>query len=188
MLSDELWGRWIEVQRKSLKLMNRRDFEGALHAIDEFIEDLEPKQRGEPFSFRSIIREKMGDPEGAERDLLDAQSLSAPATYHRYGIELALGRLAEERNDHARAASWYLHAIKTATEDPSTSGAVAVESLLSIKATGLWSPAERALCERAIRQAWKLFSLPGEPQMADIPNVLRRLTEAATRPLPSAQA
>src|SRR6266545_4522537 len=47
------------------------------------------------------------------------------------------------------------------------------------------TPRERILCEKALQQAWRLFSLPGEPELGNLHSALKALDDASMRPLPS---
>lgn len=185
MPSDDLWREWHLTQRRCLGLMAKKAYPAAIADIDQFLKSAYPELQSEALAFRGIIKEKMGESHSAKADLLAAHRLSSQATYQRYTIELTLGRLSKLTEDLKDASSWFLRAVDTAIEDPSTSGATAVEGLLDIKEVSSWSSAEKSSCERAIRQAWALFSLPGVPDMDHPKETLQVLAEASTRPLSS---
>jgi len=185
MISEHLFLEWVEIQKRSLKLMNRKDFSGALQELDSFLQRGQPAElESEIFGFRGIVLEDQGKIEEAKREYLNAHRLSAEATYNRYGIELTLGRLSEAMNDSREAATWYFRAAQTASEDRLTSGAAAVAGFLDVRDRATWEDHEIRLVERVVRQAWELFSLPGEPDLVNLRETLQILAEASTRPLP----
>lgn len=188
MLDEKLWQEWNLVQMRCLKLMAKKDLTAALREINLFLNNTHPSDlQSETLAFRGLIREKMGDILSAKEDLLSAHSHSPQATYQRYTIELTIGRLSQSTYDLEDARSWYISAVETAIKDPSTSGASAVKSLLDIKEASSWSYAEKASCEKAIRQAWALFSLSGDPNMENLKETLQILAEASARPIPMAR-
>lgn len=185
MIPEHLWIEWVEIQKRSLKLMYRKDFSGAMQELDSFFRRGQPAElESEIFGFRGEIQERQGKIEEAKREYLNAHMLSAEATYHRYTLELTLGRVCEEMKDLQEAADWYFRAAHTASEDPLTFGAAAVAGLLDVRDRSSWENHEIRLVERVIRQAWELFSLPGEPDLENLRETLRTLGEASTRPLP----
>lgn len=187
MISERLWKEWIEVQKRSLKLMYGKDFAGALQQLDSFLSRGQPAElEGEILGARGEVLERQGKIEDAKREYLNAHTLSAEATYHRYTLELTIGRVCEEMKDLGEAAVWYFRAAQTASEDPLTSGAAAVAGLLELRDRTSWEDHEIRLVERVVRQAWELFSLPGEPDLVNLRETLQILAEASTRPLPMA--
>lgn len=59
--------------------------------------------------------------------------------------------------------------------------------LLALRDFSALTPEQRELCLKAVHQAWDLFELPGEPDLADLRKAAQTLIEASTRPLPSTQ-
>lgn len=185
MLSDSLSHEWILVQRKALSLMRKKNFPAALDELDSFLRaDHPPVLQSEVWAFKGLVREKMEGASAARVHFLAAHSLSQPGTYQRYALEITLGRLSEELKELQEARTWYWRAVKTAADDPGTSGAAAIEGFLNLKDFYLWSQNEKQVCVRVIRQAWTLFSLPGEPDLANLEMTLHKLKEASARPLP----
>jgi tetratricopeptide (TPR) repeat protein len=165
--------------------MLQNEFKASLEVLRHFLERGQPLElQGEILAFMAIVKEKMGDVQAAVLDIKKAHDLSVPGSYRRYGLELTLGRLSHGTGETDEAAHWYLRAIETATLDPFTSGASAVEAFLSLKEASSWSTRERELCYTALRQAWHLFALPGEPALERLQETLRALSEASSRPLP----
>jgi len=121
MIPEQLWLEWVEIQKRSLKLINKEDYSGALQELDSFLGSGQPTElESEIFGFRGIVKEEQGEIEEAKQEYLRAHQLSAKATYNRYTLELTLGRLCKQVKNIEEATSWYLRAAQTASEDPRT--------------------------------------------------------------------
>lgn len=185
---QDLWEEWTSVQLKSLQLSENKQYSEAVNLIEQFLAgQISPELRSEAIAFRALMREEDGDLDAAKEDLLAAHSLSLPGSYPKYCIELTLARLYESSGEKERSAEWHVKALETVVDDPMTSGATAILGLLRLKPFGSLNERELILCERVARQAWQLFSLPGEPNIEDLVSTANKLMEAATRPLPRAR-
>jgi hypothetical protein len=188
MLSDQLWEKWIALQKKTFQLTDRKEFSLAIEGLNVFLEQQEPPDlRSEILGLRGDILLKQGDLQGAKQDFLAARDLSEPATYSRYVLELNIASVCTDLRDSDGAIFWYVKALETVADDPLTSGATAIHGLLDSKAENSLNLHEANLCDQAIRQAWRLFSLPGEPDLTNLQVTLGILDEAASHPLPMTQ-
>lgn len=183
--TDSEWAAWIRIQAHALRFMTTGRTSAAHAAVSSFL-GFQPATdlRADALAFRAVISERLGEMEAAKFDLQSAQSLGPPSSYRRYTIELSLGDLCEKTGNPDEAFSWYLNALETAAEDPTTSGGSALASLLAMKQTSSLNPSQRELCLKIVRQAWSLFQLPNEPDLMDLPETAKILVEASSRPLP----
>jgi hypothetical protein len=184
MEPDVQWVEWNAIQRRVLRLALKKEFAHAIDEINCYLARAPAELRCDAIAFRGLVKEKKRDLPGARLDFAEAQSLSLPGSYKRYTIELTLGRLSKEMQDDQQAIEWYYRAIETAIADPTTSGDAALEAFLSLRPASSWIAREREACEIAVRQAWKLFFLSGEPDLQKLQATLAILREAAGRPLP----
>lgn len=184
MYSDELWMQWITVQKSSAKLLAQKDFDGALGLVSGFLEEQSDQTLiGEVLLLKSDIEERRGYLAAARQDLLKAHALSAPATYHRYVVELSLAGLSSSTGTQEETRGWYVKALETVVADPLTSGIAAVTGLLRHVEWGKLPPHQRELCERAILQSWSLFSLPGSPDFENLDATAEAIQNAYSQPL-----
>jgi hypothetical protein len=95
-----------------------------------------------------------------------------------------LAGLCKKTQDSIGSIFWYGKALETVVEDPLTSGSAAIAGLVEQKGLTELSADEKALCEKVLKQAWKLFSLPGQPELENLHAAIGVLDEASTRPLP----
>jgi tetratricopeptide (TPR) repeat protein len=182
--TDGEWLEWIFVQRKVLRLEAAGRLEEAIEHLDSFLGS-QPKfdLAGDALALHSSLREKQGEIELAKMDLQSAHSLFPEANYPRYAIELSLGALCVKQDHIEEAIEWYFRALETASKDLGTSGGAALGSLVELRDFASMNSDQQALCLQVARQAWDLFGLPGEPDMADMKTLAITLVEASTRPL-----
>lgn len=186
--SDREWLGWVAVQRKALKLKMGGSLEEAIGEISVFLATEPPTDLlCDALAFRAIFEEDQGAFALSKVDLLQARALAPPASYTKYTIELGLAGLHEKTGEVEEAISWYIEALKTVISDPTTSGGGAVAGILALREFSTLPPEHRELCIRAVRQAWALFELPGEPDSANLREAAQILIEASTRPLPRTQ-
>jgi len=184
--SEAMWQEWLEVQRRAVRAMARADLAAAIVEVEEYLRR-EPGAdlRGEALGFRASLREDNGEFAEARQDLLAALSLSQTGSYQRYTLELALGNIEEKLGEHGQAASWYLQALATVAEDPTTSGGSALLRLLQLQGTHGLRPHDRTLADRVAQKSWKLLLLEGEPDLEDLTRTAELLVEAQGQPLPA---
>ncbi|HYU33014.1 MAG TPA: hypothetical protein VEW48_12700 [Thermoanaerobaculia bacterium] len=186
MLSDQLWEQWVMLQKQSFHFAAKKDYSRAIEGLNRFLQEQDsPELRREILGLRGELMERQGRIREAKEDYLAAHALSTPATYGRYVLELMLASLHRKVQDSAGARSWFLKALETVVEDSLTSGATAIAGLVEQRGIAELTPRERILCEKALQQAWRLFSLPGEPELGNLHSALKALDDASMRPLPS---
>lgn len=186
--SDREWLSWVAVQKKALKLKIGGSLEEAIDEITIFLATEQPSDiLCDALHFRAMFAEDQGFMELAKADRLKARALAPPASYTKYTIELGLAGLHEKLGEFEEAISWYIEALKTVIRDPTTSGGSAVADLLALREFSALAPEHRELCLKAVRQAWDLFELPGEPDLTNLREAAQTLIEASTRPLPRTQ-
>lgn len=184
-MADSLWEEWIALQRDTFRLIDQRDYPLALEGLNIFLRmPDDPELRSEVIGLRATILEEKGDLQGAREDYLSARALNNPSSYSRYTIELNIAAVSEKLIAGDDAVLWYTKALETVAGDPLTSGAAAIYGLLRCKAEAGLNPSEEKLCAKVVRQAWELFSLPGEPDMVNLQVTLSALADASSRPLP----
>lgn len=182
---DQEWPTWGEVQKVALKRWAKGDLDSALTVIDEYTRSsISPRTRSEALAFQGMMLEEKGDLEAAKKCYLTAFSLADSLDFHRYTLENALGSICRLLNQKEEALSWHIRAMQTAVLDPTTSGASALEGFLDLKGEEPLAADEVTLCVAVVRQAWSLFSLPGNPDLKDLRGMIEVLTEASGRPLP----
>lgn len=184
--SDQEWLGWVAEQKQILRLMMAGALSEAAAKIDAFLA-LGPSTdlRCDALVLRASVVESQGLMDIARSNLHEARGLALPVSYRKYTIELALAGFHEKEGAHEAAISWYLAALETVVEDPTTSGGVAVANLLDLRDYSSLSSWQRDLCLRAVHQAWELFQLLGAPDVSDLRGAAQILIEASTRPLPS---
>jgi hypothetical protein len=188
MYSDELWKDWMDLQRQCFKLADKKMFLRAIDKLNEFLErQHDPELKSEVIGLRGEVFERMGELRRAKEDFVIARDLSEPASYLRYTLELNIAATCEKLHDGGEASSWYIKALETVAGDPLTSGATAIRGFLNNKAGVPLNAFEIDLCNQVINQAWRLFSLPGEPDLSDVKATLELLDKASIHPLPIAQ-
>lgn len=187
--SDRDWLEWIEVQKRAARALAEADLVSAINEVEEYLRQ-EPgaELQGEALGFRALLREDGGALEEAKQDLLAAISLSQPASYQRYTLQLALGSVVEKLGEPDEAASYYSNALETVANDPSTSGGSAVLRLLQHRGDHGLKPEERALASRVIQQSWQFLRLEGEPDLEDLAQAAEALVKAQGQRLPGARA
>jgi hypothetical protein len=180
---------WVALQRKCLQLAEQNEYSRAHEEVDLFLRTHGSSElRSEILAFRGALKESEGKLSAARMDFLAARAVSIPATYQKYALELNIARLSLLLGSPEESESWFLEALETVVQDPLTSGSAAILGLMKLKGVQSLSPRETLLCETAVRQAWILFSLPGEPDLQDLPETVHLLREASARPLPSTGA
>ena len=175
---------WDEVQGQVASRMSRRQLLTAAQLLTDYLARAENQRtRSEALAFLGSVLEEQGDLEGAIKAILEAHVIASNIDYHRYTLELTLGRLFRLNKEPTEALSWYWRALQTAAQDPITSGAAALKSYLQLKGeTGLDSE-EQLLARRIITQAWTLLGLSGQPDLANLTATADILLMAGSRPI-----
>ena len=182
--ADREWLEWIAIQSRALRLMVKRELSQAMTEVDEFLKSQpSPDLASEALAFRADIREQQGQVDQVLSDLLEARSLTPSASYRRYTIELSLAATYEKAGRSEEAVGWYLAALDSSAQDPTTSGASALAALLTLRDFRDLDQPHRDVCRQVARQAWNLFRLPGEPDLEDLKKTAQVLSEASSRPL-----
>lgn len=177
---------WIERQKEVVRHMLKSDLESAVRVLDDYLsKEISMSLRSDALAFRGSVKEDQGTLVAAKEDYLASHSLADPADYHRYVVEICLGSLSRQLGELEEAACWYVRALRTATQDPTTSGSLAIQPLLDLK--GSLTVEETILAEEALGLAWELFHLPGSPDFGDLLSTLRVLKEAEGRPVPGSR-
>ena len=118
----------------------------AIKSINHFLaSEAVPDLRRDAIAFRGHIYEDQGDPDSARTDLLSALKIAEEHGLERYSIEISLAALCVRRGNPTEAERWALSALQTAAADPKTSGAGALQKLITIRGAEAFSKDERRL-------------------------------------------
>jgi tetratricopeptide (TPR) repeat protein len=181
--NDSEWLRWIEAQKQAVQFLMASDFVAAIAEVNAFLGQEPPLDLvRQALGFRGDLRREQGDLGAAREDFMAALELSEEADFERFTLENALGRIAEQLSETAEAERWYLDALKTATEDPTTCGVSALRHLSQLRQSFALSPEERDLAERTVVQGWRVLHLPGEPDLSDLWASARKIFQAQAKP------
>lgn len=174
---------WDKIQRQAASSMSRRQFAAATQLLTNYLATTEsPRTRSEALAFLGSVLEEQSDLEGAIQATLKAHAIASEADYHRYTLELTLGRLFRLLQAPDEALAWYWRALQTAAQDPITSGAAALKSYLQLKGGAELDLEEQLLLRRVISQAWTLFGLLGKPDLTNFVAAADILLMAGNRP------
>ncbi|MEP7012084.1 MAG: hypothetical protein ABJC13_17300, partial [Acidobacteriota bacterium] len=134
--------------------------------------------------FRGDLRREQNELQGAREDFLLARSLSEEINFERFTLDLAIGVVSEQLGDTVEAERWFLSALKSAAEVPTTCGVSALEHLTLIRNSFDLRLEERTLAERVVAQGWQVLRLPGDPDLSDLWTAARQVLQAQGKPLP----
>lgn len=184
-MNDE-WTRWFEAQDKATEAWGNGDLKGAIEVIGRYLQGEPPLElRRKAIAFRGDLREEQGDREAASTDFQLAHGLSEEPDYERYTLELSLGNLAHAAGQLGAADSWYVQALRTASEDSTTSGGLALFRLLRLRGKQGLAEEERKVSAKVVRQAWALLRIEGEPDLDSLEEMaLTLIRTQSQRPTP----
>jgi Flp pilus assembly protein TadD len=171
---------WIELHMRAVKLAMTGQIDSAIALINTVIAaELAVDTRAEILGFRADLHARAGRSREAITDYNSVLSLLVAPSYGRYSVEVALGSVNERAGEHAQATAWYRRALETALHEPDQTGATAVRGLAVLYSP--LEPADRVLCERVARKAWKAAGLSGEPNLARLVEVADAIIESGSR-------
>jgi tetratricopeptide (TPR) repeat protein len=151
---------WHDVLMETARSIAARNYEAALDRLSDFLHDTESQEeRSEALALRGTVLVRLGDADAARCDLELAHSLSPPAGYHRYTLELLLADSARTRGDLAEARTLFARALETASDGSGFSAGSALEGIVALTADAERSGSERALIRRAITASWRTLRL-----------------------------
>jgi ATP/maltotriose-dependent transcriptional regulator MalT len=169
---------WHDVLMETARSIADRDYEAALDQLSGFLGETESQdERSEALALRGTVLVRLGDPDAARCDLELAHSLSRPAGYQRYALELLLADAARMRGDVAEARTLFARALETASDGSSFSAGSALEGIVALTEDGERSGSERALIRRAIDTSWRTLRL-APPIPDDVAACVRRIVGA----------
>jgi hypothetical protein len=175
---------WDEVLRRVVGHMGTSDLRSALVELDAFLEsDITAQVRSGALGFRAEVKQELGDLDSAEHDLHEAISLVGPS-YSRYVHELGLAGIYKRRGQPDVAASFYLDALRTCVAGKGISCGTALAGLLELKPEALLSDDDKRLCLEAVKRAWSLLRLPGDPDRLHLDEAALSIKSAEARPRP----
>jgi len=174
--TDDEWTEWVEVQKAALR---EGELSAGIGVVDAYLQAEPPLDlRRQALGFRGSLRQEQGALNSAKDDFLAARKLAEKPDFERYTLEQSAAAVSQELGQIEEAERWYLEAMKTAVDDPTTSGASALRRLLERRGDRGLSEEEGALAERVVHQAWHLLRLEGEPDLDDLEGTARKLIEA----------
>ncbi len=180
--------RWTEVQTRVIELSRTSGFEAAIGEVNAFLGQSPPLDlERQAIGFRGDLRSEQNDLQGAREDYLIARSLSEEVDFERFTLDLAIGVVSEQLGDTVDAERWFIAALESAAEDPTTCGISALKHLSRLRNSFELSPEERRLAERVVAQGWRVLRLPGSPDLSDLWASARRVSQAQGKPLPPSE-
>ena len=180
---DAKWLRWVEIQKGATLLWMQGDAAKAIHEINHFLaSEVVPDLRRDALTFRGHIYDDQGDPDSARADLLSALEIAEKYLLERYSIEISLAALCVRQGKLKEAERWALSALQTAAADPKTSGAGALQKLITIRGAETFSTEERKLIKKVVHQAWSLLRVEGQPDLAALDATTTKLLRAHRGP------
>jgi hypothetical protein len=173
---------WDELLRRVVGHMRASDLQSAQVEIDAFLKfHVTARVRSDALGFRALIKQKQGHLASAERDLHEARSLVGPS-YLKYVHELGLAAIHKERGQANAAVSFYRDALRTCVAGKGISCGTALAGLLELKPEALLSDEDKRLCLEAVKRAWSLLRLPGDPDRLHLGEAASSIKSAEARP------
>lgn len=162
---------WDEVCRSVAASMRKKEYSAGVTRVNSFLARKPARElRCQALSLRSILKEWLGQLDGAMKDLLMAHSLSRPGSYGRYCCELGLGQIREKQGQIEEATRWYWRSVATcrsAKEIISVRAGLVSLHKLGVNAENL-TRKERLLLRSAILRSWKRMRIPGRPDLRNL--------------------
>jgi hypothetical protein len=174
---------WDEVCASVAGSMRKGEDSAGISMVNRFLKRRPARElRSQALSLRSILKEKLGQLDGAMSDLLKARSLTRAGSFSRYGCELGLGSICESQGRSEEARRWYWRGVVTchnAREVMSVGAALTALQRLGLKTE--FGKKEQLVLRRAIMRSWKEMRVPGRPSFKDLARTCAALNKAASR-------
>lgn len=168
---------WDQVLLNVAREIKEHRHSSALDLLTAFLEEASSDtERREALAMRASVRNSLGETELARLDFERAHSLSRPAEYSRFAIEVSLARTQEDMGDIQAARQMLLAALKTAIGGKLSAG-TAMEALLRVAQVSELNDEEEVLIRDAARASWQALRLEG-PMPAALSECLRRILNA----------
>lgn len=181
--SEKQWAAWFDLQKIATHVWLEGDLPRAIAMLDEFVGTHPPKPvERQAIGFRGSLYEEAGDLEAAKADFLTAVALSEEADFERYTLEESLAAASERLGDDAEAERWCLSALRTAAEDPKTSGAGSLLRLVRLRDEQPLTSEERHMVKKVVYQGWSLLRVEGKPDLEDLTATAKKLLRAQRGP------
>jgi tetratricopeptide (TPR) repeat protein len=166
---------WNEVLLEVARAITDRRHQFAFDQLSDFLRDAASQdERREALAMRATVLTHLGDAESAQRDLELAHSLSRPAEYSRYTIELLLARAARDRGDLETARRLYSQALRTALDGNGFSAGTALEGIMRLAEDPGTAEEEQGLIREAIEASWLTLGLE-TPMPTEVGECIRRI-------------
>ena len=171
---------WLKAESDMSRAIVDGDRELVLSTIRMVLEHGDEEQRGRALMCRGTVREDENDWVAAATDFEAAIVLLPDASYARFTAQLSAASANEHLGNDAAAERRTLAALETcaAASEP-ISGAPALRRLFARPQPVVGEPL--ALAKRVARQSWHVLNLPGEPDLDDMPDTVRRLLDQHSR-------
>lgn len=179
---------WDEACASIAGSMRKGEYSGAISTVNRFLLCGPVRElRSQALSFRSLLKEKLGQLDAAMQDLRRAHSLTRPGSFGRYGCELGLGAPCERQGRIREAQKWYWCGVATcdkAREIISVGAALTSLQRLGLEGELTLNNKDRLLLRRAIKRSWRQMRIPGHPDFKDLARTAAALNKAASRGVP----
>jgi hypothetical protein len=168
------WEEWMSLVVNCLPSKDREQNNNALRAVEAFLSrQTDSELRSYVLGYGAVLKEVLGDIEGARKSLILARSLIGSSRL-MFTHELGLAKLSQQQHLTEEARSWYRCALRTGLEIGDTSCAGELLGFLTSSLEPL-NAEDTSLCMKAALLSWRVLALPGEPDLADLLGVAKEL-------------
>lgn len=167
--SGSIWDMWVEIQKHAIAASSAGEWSRAFETVGQFLSGFPPAElEREALAFRADLQEERGDLVAALSDYLKAHTLSSAPSFQRCTLEESIANIYARLSRRAEAELWFLKALETAAADPTTCGLPALKGICRLRGAFLFSARETPIIEKVVAQCWRIYRLPGEPDLADL--------------------
>jgi len=150
--------------------------------LDDVILRVENTMKGQCLLLRGMIKTDLGFHKDAREGWMAAIPYSSEGSFLRACLEYETGVSFENENCTNEALSYYRSAIETCAYGDEFAGTKQLGAYLALN-NGRILEGDKTMIMAAVKKTWRVLELPGEPNIAKLPDAITKLGQGISEKL-----